>query len=184
MSNPNVFKKQKERAFKRKLELIELLGGKCSECGYDKNYAALDLHHLNPDEKDFELNSRLLSNTNIDKILAEAKKCVLLCANCHREKHYPQFDKNNSQTLINSFESINKSVLEPKNKIVYCSYCNKKFKYVKGKKFCSDTCYELSKNYPMKEDILNKHLELKTWSGVCEYYNLTYKVLKKIVRND
>lgn len=182
MSNPNDFKKQKERAFKRKLELIEMLGGKCSKCGYDKNYSALDLHHLNPDEKEFPLNSRVLSNTNIEKILAEAKKCVLLCANCHREEHYPQFDKNNSLTLINCFESENISIYQKKREKIYCGFCGKEIKNIKGKKFCSDTCYELSKNYPIKEEILIKYSELKNWLDVTKYYSLTYKVLKRIVK--
>lgn len=29
------------------------LGGKCQECGYNKNIAALEFHHINPDEKEF-----------------------------------------------------------------------------------------------------------------------------------
>ena len=49
--NSNYYEKQKERALTRKLEIIERKGGKCEICGYDKNIAALELHHVNPENK-------------------------------------------------------------------------------------------------------------------------------------
>ena len=66
--NSNNYKKQCERALKRKLELIELKGGECEICGYNNNIAALDFHHINPEDKNFQLDSRHLSNTHIDKL--------------------------------------------------------------------------------------------------------------------
>lgn len=45
----------------------------------------LDLHHLDPSQKDFEISSwRIGSRT---KLWAEIAKCVVLCANCHRKVH-------------------------------------------------------------------------------------------------
>lgn len=85
----NSYKCQRERAISRKLKLVQLLGGCCSLCGYKKNLAALEFHHVNPLIKDFRLDSRHLSNTSMKKILLELQKCVLLCANCHRELHNP-----------------------------------------------------------------------------------------------
>lgn len=64
---------------------VEHKGGKCSKCGYDKCYDALDFHHTDPAIKD-GLVSRLL-NTSWERILPEINKCELLCANCHREIH-------------------------------------------------------------------------------------------------
>lgn len=69
----------------RKRELVELHGGKCSNCGYDKNYAALQFHHLR--NKSFGLSTTNLANKTWIKILKEADKCILLCANCHIEVH-------------------------------------------------------------------------------------------------
>ena len=41
------------RSLKRKLELVKSRGGEL--CGYDRNIAVLEFHHINPDEKEFQL---------------------------------------------------------------------------------------------------------------------------------
>lgn len=61
-------------------------GGKCQICGYDKCLAALDFHHKNKNEKDF--NVGLYRSYLLDNLKPELDKCDLLCANCHREIHY------------------------------------------------------------------------------------------------
>lgn len=68
-----------------KLKAIELLGGKCSLCGYDKCIDALEFHHKNPKEKDFKLESG--NTTSWKQYQSEIKKCILLCSNCHKEIH-------------------------------------------------------------------------------------------------
>lgn len=83
------YPKQKERGIIRKLRLIKMAGGKCAKCRYDKNAAVLSFHHLDGDEKEHNLDSRQLSNRGWAKILEEFDKCILLCANCHMEEHYP-----------------------------------------------------------------------------------------------
>lgn len=84
---------QKRRGIKRKSELISSMGGCCQSCGYKKNLGALQFHHINPEEKEFVLDVRNLTNRKWDRILEESKKCQILCANCHAEKHYPHLDK-------------------------------------------------------------------------------------------
>ena len=85
--NPNIYINQKLRGVKRKYEAIMERGGKCEICGYDKNMSALEFHHNNPEEKDFEIDIRHFSNTSIEKLKNELSKCILVCANCHREIH-------------------------------------------------------------------------------------------------
>ena len=51
--NRNNYENQKLRGLKRKYEAILAKGGKCEKCGYDVNIAALEFHHLNPEEKEF-----------------------------------------------------------------------------------------------------------------------------------
>ena len=86
----NCYANQQNRGKKRKLELINQMGGGCSNCGYNKNHAALDFHHIDESAKTFQLDIRSLSNRTMSKIKDEANKCILLCANCHREHHHPE----------------------------------------------------------------------------------------------
>ena len=73
----------RQRAVKQKA--VDYLGGKCNVCSYDKYIGALEFHHINPAEKDFSIAQLKLSS--FERIKSELDKCVLLCANCHREFH-------------------------------------------------------------------------------------------------
>ncbi len=64
----------------------EYKGGKCVLCGYNRCSGALEFHHRNPKKKDFSLSVRGLTRS-WEKIKDEINKCVLICANCHREVH-------------------------------------------------------------------------------------------------
>lgn len=66
--------------------LVEHKGGKCEICGYDKCISALEFHHLNPDEKDFGIGAKGYTRS-VEKNKEEVNKCILVCANCHREIH-------------------------------------------------------------------------------------------------
>jgi hypothetical protein len=64
--------------------LVAEAGGACCVCGYDRNARALHFHHLDPSQKRHEINARG-AGMAIELLRTEAKKCVLLCANCHAE---------------------------------------------------------------------------------------------------
>ena len=64
--------------------------GGCEKCGYNKNDAAQEFHHLDSKTKSFQLDLRSLSNRKWLAIAEEAKKCILLCSNCHAELHNPE----------------------------------------------------------------------------------------------
>ena len=65
-------------------KLRTLFGGKCSIFGYDKCMSALEFHHIDRSTKLFSL-SVLQMRLSWAKVVHEAKKCLLVCANCHRE---------------------------------------------------------------------------------------------------
>ncbi|MGB9183946.1 MAG: helix-turn-helix domain-containing protein [Solirubrobacteraceae bacterium] len=64
--------------------LVEEAGGQCILCGYHGPPRALEFHHIDRAEKGFAL-SRKGSTLSVQALRAEAKKCVLLCSNCHAE---------------------------------------------------------------------------------------------------
>jgi hypothetical protein len=66
-----------------KLWSIKYLGGKCAVCGYDRCPVALDFHHIRG-KKEFSVGDIGYSRS-WKKLKQELDKCVLLCANCHRE---------------------------------------------------------------------------------------------------
>src|ERR1039458_2106042 len=59
---------------RRKAFLIRELGNGCSKCGYNKNIAALAFHHLNPRDKDFNMNSKKLSKLTLAAARDEADR--------------------------------------------------------------------------------------------------------------
>lgn len=77
-------KKLKYREEKRKFVADYKLSKGCATCGYNKCASALEFHHNG--EKEFGI-SNVIDITKLDKIKEEMDKCVVLCANCHREIH-------------------------------------------------------------------------------------------------
>ena len=57
----------------------------CKLCGYNRCQTALEWHHLDPSQK--EITPAKVFSRSWEKIVKELSKCVLLCANCHREVH-------------------------------------------------------------------------------------------------
>jgi transposase len=64
--------------------LVEEAGGACLICGYDRCIAALEFHHRDREKKLFAL-SRKGATRSLEAARAEARKCILLCSNCHTE---------------------------------------------------------------------------------------------------
>lgn len=80
----------RDQRIERKARLIGLCGGKCVKCGYARSAAALDFHH--PRNNKARTVSHLLAVNNPQAFalaVREAKKCLLICANCHREETFP-----------------------------------------------------------------------------------------------
>ena len=65
---------------------LEYKDSKCKKCSYNKCSEALEFHHKNPEEKDFNISDRNLI-LDWQEIKKELDKCILVCANWHREIH-------------------------------------------------------------------------------------------------
>ena len=58
----------------------------CVRCG-ETHPATFDFHHVNPKDKVKSVNE-WVKNRNYKEAHEEIKKCIVLCANCHRIHHY------------------------------------------------------------------------------------------------
>lgn len=177
--NPNNYESQKLRGIKRKYEAILARGGKCERCGYNKNIAALEFHHKNPEEKEFQIDGRAFSNYNLEKLEIELNKCELLCSNCHKEYHYPTLAVNNIPELIKNVEN-KKSFSNKEEYGQVCPVCGKRFPKAKGKIYCSEECRGKDKDYPSIEEINKQYILLKSWEKVAQYFGITRRIIQGI----
>lgn len=118
-----------------KIRMLAAMGDECQICNYSKCPEALEFHHIDPSEKDFSFGKVYASPKSWKKICAELKKCVLLCANCHREVHagYATLPEN-----FKSFDTKYENYKEKKEDLSPCTVCGK----LKSKiqKTCSLSC--------------------------------------------
>jgi len=85
--NPEKIRGYKKKLHKRDKELINTLKiNGCAICGYDKCMAALEFHHVNPEDKKFLINVGQMHRSSMN-IINEMEKCILLCNRCHKEIH-------------------------------------------------------------------------------------------------
>jgi transposase len=79
---------RQERVAARRRAIKEILireaGGACALCGYDRFAGALQFHHVDPTTKSFGIAANGVARS-LEACREEARKCVLLCGNCHAE---------------------------------------------------------------------------------------------------
>ena len=83
-SDRNIRRKQRYDLLQKFSDKIKLERG-CDICGYNKCPNALEWHHTDDNKDD---SPAVSIHYSVERYLSEIKKCDLLCANCHREKHY------------------------------------------------------------------------------------------------
>jgi hypothetical protein len=76
------------RRDKHKQQLVEHFNNKCGDCGNSFPICCYDFHHIDPSKKLFEIAPRL--DGNIETIMEEVAKCMMICSNCHRIRHYKE----------------------------------------------------------------------------------------------
>jgi hypothetical protein len=89
LRNTNVYKAKANNHRKRNRDYIQDIKKQsiCSSCSEDRWYV-LDFHHLG--DKEFDVSAMIAKASSLEKIKEEIEKCIVLCANCHRELHHNQ----------------------------------------------------------------------------------------------
>lgn len=154
---------------KKKQKLVNALGGKCCLCGYNKCLSALQFHHTDPTKKDFSISSN--AHIAFEKALEEAKKCILVCANCHREIHAGLVE-NLPETSYNeelaNIELQELQMLKTK-KIFYCIDCGKEISYG------ATRCLECAKKQNQRVENKPSRQELKDMIRVLPFTQIGYQ---------
>ena len=60
----------------------------CEICG-ENHPACLDFHHLNPQDKKFDVGQKN-KRPSKETLIKEIAKCQVLCSNCHRKLHWQE----------------------------------------------------------------------------------------------
>lgn len=178
----NTYDYQKLRGLTRKLHLIDLRGGACEKCGYNENLAALDFHHINPAEKENQLDQRKLSNSTMVGIMEEFEKCQVLCSNCHRAEHFPNSTIKALREKLILSES-DKILMTPIVTKTLCLDCQKEisYSYIRCR-----PCSAKSKRQVERPDLTQLALDIETfgYSEMGRRYNVSAKTIKRwIIRN-
>jgi hypothetical protein len=164
-----------------KKDLVEYKGGKCEICGYDKCVAAMDFHHKNPEEKDFGL-SQDGHTKSWESLKNEADKCLLLCANCHRELHdnlNGYEDKRNFKKYSYKInEKSSPSRIKSSKQLQRCKICGID---TYNKHYCSYKCAKIANRKverPSKETLSNL-LEHNNCTKIGKMYGVSDNSIRK-----
>lgn len=76
-------KSSQERAKQFLIDYKEEKG--CCKCG-DKRHYVLDFHHER--DKEYDVATGVYKGMSTSRLMEEINKCVVICANCHRELHH------------------------------------------------------------------------------------------------
>ena len=73
----------------------------CERCD-ERDPACLDFHHEDPDEKRNSVGSMVSDGRPKPEIRSEIENCVVLCANCHRRRHFDPPGERSAEPLRQS----------------------------------------------------------------------------------
>lgn len=79
----------REKVRQRKRDLVKYKGGICERCDGEFHENLFEFHHHDPTLKSFSISQDKMQ-LKWERLTAEADKCHLLCANCHRKVHTEQ----------------------------------------------------------------------------------------------
>ena len=162
---------------KTKIKIIEGFGGSCNKCGYTACGQAFDVHHIDPNEKEFGISNIYKSPRAWKKIVAELKKCILLCCRCHRELHCDLWSLDDLNPINYFDESKCESVQEIKTGV--CPVCENDV--FLGRKTCSKSCAaRLARkiDWPSDEEFLTL-VENNSFAKVAQLLNVSSSGVQK-----
>ena len=163
---------------KRKKDLVSLFGGRCCICGFDAFQEALEFHHIDPSTKSFGLTDSNAVIKALEKQLEEARKCVLLCANCHRGVHAGYLElPSNAEAFFNE-ERAQELIEEKQRKIYRCERCGAEITH--KAKLCVECASLASRKVDRpSRDELKVLIREKPFTHIAKEYSVTDNAIRK-----
>lgn len=166
---------------RRKRNLIKVFNSRCCLCGFNAFPEALEFHHVDPSAKSFGLTTST-TTVALEKQLKEAKKCVLLCANCHRGVHYGYLTIPNNwqdfyqgdvaQALLDELEQVKA------HKINYCKKCG--IEISKNAEYCVSCRKTIDRRVERpSRDELKQLIRTQPFTHIGQKYGVTDNSIRK-----
>lgn len=160
---------------RKKQTIVDLFGGECCICGYNKCLSALEFHHLEKNEKEEEP-AYIIMRWSFKRSKKELEKCILVCSNCHREIHAEEYSGLNTD-----LKKYVKPWLDKK-----CGFCKKEFITKDDESiYCSQSCckHEQRKvERPSKEELIDL-LKTTTWTQLGKMFGVSDNGVRKWAKN-
>jgi ribosomal protein L40E len=147
-----------------KHRVVEAFGNQCQCCHQSYPDCCYDAHHLNPDEKDFNISAGNMNGAKSwNKIRDEVTKCALVCSNCHRLIHnhiiespiHSNFNFDYYDWDLTQFKQIDAETLSPldNGERLICPQCG-------GQKSPqADLCSNCSSSHALRFDVTREELK-------------------------
>ena len=174
---------------RRKENLIAVCGGQCCLCNYDKAISALEFHHIVPDEKLYGLSEKGTCH-DLEQDLKEVQKCILVCANCHREIHEGFYDDNEliqakryNENIANELRMAKKQLYEKKEYL--CKNCGKVITRYSKSQLCDKCSHEATRyiQRPNREE-LKQLIRTLPFTVIGEKYGVSDNAIKKWCKSE
>lgn len=170
-----------------KRRIVESFGNKCFCCGGTFEDCCYDVHHINPEEKEMTLSSGNFNGAKSwIKIRDELKKCVLVCANCHRLIHANIIDNPTTSNFnmdfyewdLTRYKQVDKE-LKPidANRSLICPECEgPKSPYAE---VCAKCASKRQRRFEISRDELKHLIRTTSFTKIGEKFNVSDNAIRK-----
>ena len=168
---------------RRKANLRKVFHSQCCLCNFSEVQEALEFHHVNPETKSFGLGGSQNQTKALNLQLEEMKKCILVCANCHRGIHQgiykvpDDWKKFYDEEIANELlENLQKT---KEHKLYYCQRCGKEIAS-KTAKYCVDCGHKVQQtcDRPDRES-LKELIRNKPFTQIAKIYSVSDNAIRK-----
>lgn len=159
---------------------VKVMGSKCELCGLEREIIEIyDFHHLIPEEKTLGVAQMIKNCASWETICNELRKCILLCANCHRKVEYSKEKITFKKSSFN--EEINSEILKKEDHKNKCSICEKSIS--PHAKLCQSCSSKTKTNrnideIPTKEE-LKPLIRVKSFCEIGRTFNVSDNAIRK-----